>query len=140
MKLKVAFICVHNSCRSQIAEGWANYLGSDILEAYSAGTEEYPQIKPLAKAVMQENNIDLSSQYPKLLSDIPQNIDLVITMGCNVSCPSFPSKWREDWGLEDPSEKGIEEFRRTSEIIKIKMQDLIKRINSGTYKSEIITD
>ena len=133
MKLKVAFICVHNSCRSQMAEGWANFLGSNILEAYSAGTGKYPEIKPLAKSAMLEHGIDLSSQYPKLLADIPQNIDLVVTMGCNAYCPSFPGKWREDWNLEDPSGKGIEEFRKTNKAIKTKIQDLIMRIEKGTF-------
>ena len=103
MKKKVAFICVHNSCRSQMAEAWAKKLGSDVLEVYSAGTEEYPEVKPLAVKVMEEVGIDMSSHYPKLLRDIPGEVDYLITMGCNVECPYIPCHFREDWGLEDPS-------------------------------------
>lgn len=130
MKLKIAFICVHNSCRSQMAEGWAKEMGSDLWLAYSAGTEKYHQVKPLAVQVMQEVGIDISQQTPKLLQDIPQDIDIVITMGCNVSCPAFPSRYREDWGLADPSGQSIEEFRKTRDLIKQKMQDLFERIKT----------
>ena len=130
MKLKIAFICVHNSCRSQMAEGYAQELGSELWSAYSAGTEKYHQVKPLAVQVMQEVGIDISQQTPKLLQEIPQNIDIVITMGCNVSCPAFPSRYREDWGLADPSGQSIEEFRKTRDLIKQKMQDLFERIKT----------
>jgi len=79
MKKKVAFVCVHNSCRSQMAEGWAKKLGSDVLEAYSAGTENYPEVNPLAVQVMEEAGVDISNHYPKLLSDIPAEIDILIS-------------------------------------------------------------
>jgi len=85
MKKKVAFVCVHNSCRSQMAEGWAKKLGSDVLEAYSAGTEKYPEVKPLAVQVMEEAGVDMSDHHPKLLSDIPAEVDILITMGCGSS-------------------------------------------------------
>lgn len=131
MKKKVAFICVHNSCRSQMAEGWAKKLGSDVLEVYSAGTEEYPQVKPGAVQVMEEAYVDMSEHYPKLLSDIPEEIDILITMGCNVVCPYVPCKHSEDWGLEDPSGGPIEGFRNTRDTIKEKVEDLIKRVKKG---------
>lgn len=128
---KVAFVCVHNSCRSQMAEGWAKELGKGIIEAYSAGTEEYPEVKPGAVQVMEEAGIDMSSHYPKLLSDIPEEVDILITMGCNVVCPFVPCSHSEDWGLEDPSGGPIEGFRETRDSIKEKVEDLIKRIESG---------
>ncbi|QIB27545.1 arsenate reductase ArsC [Caloranaerobacter azorensis] len=131
MKKKVAFVCVHNSCRSQMAEGWAKKLGSDVLEVYSAGTEEYPEVKPRAVQVMEEVGVDMSEHYPKLLSDIPEKIDILITMGCNVVCPYIPCEHSEDWGLEDPSGGSIEAFRKTRDIIKEKVEDLIKRIKNG---------
>lgn len=130
MKLKVAFVCVHNSCRSQMAEAWAKALGADIFEAYSAGTENYPEVKPLAVAVMEELGMDMSSHKPKLLSDIPEELDLLITMGCNVVCPFVPSRHTEDWGLTDPSGGPIEDYRVTRDLIKEKMLDLIKRIEN----------
>jgi len=134
MKVKVAFVCVHNSCRSQMAEGWAKHLGSDLLEAYSAGTENYPEVKPLAVAVMEEAGVDMSEHHPKLLTDIPEELDLLITMGCNVVCPFVPNKHSEDWGLDDPSGGPIEDFRVTRDLIKQKVEQLIKRIQTGVIE------
>ncbi len=131
MKKKVAFICVHNSCRSQMAEGWAKKLGSDILEVYSAGTENYPEVKPLAVQVMEEVGIDMSDHYPKLLSNIPEEVDILITMGCNVVCPFVPNSHSEDWGLTDPSGGPIEDYRETRDIIKKKVEDLAKRVRNN---------
>lgn len=131
MKYKIAFVCVHNSCRSQMAEGWAKAIGQDIFEAYSAGTEEYPEVKPLAVEVMEEAGVDMSEHYPKLLSDIPESLDILVTMGCNVQCPFVPSKHTEDWGLEDPSGGPIEGFRVTRDLVKAKLENLIERIQKG---------
>jgi arsenate reductase (thioredoxin) len=127
MKKRVAFVCVHNSCRSQIAEGWMKELGSDIFETYSAGTEEYPEVKPLAVEVMKEVKIDISKQYPKLLKDIPGEVDYLITMGCNVVCPYIPNSITEDWGIEDPSGGTTQDYRIARDIIKEKVIDLINR-------------
>lgn len=138
MKKKVAFVCIHNSCRSQMAEGWAKRLGSDVLEVYSAGTEDYPEVKPKAVKVMEEAEVDMSKHYPKLLTDIPEEIDILITMGCGVTCPYVPCKHQEDWGVEDPSGGPIEGFRETRDIIKEKVLDLIDRVHNdklGEYKS-----
>ena len=111
MKKKVAFICVHNSCRSQIAEALGKYFASDVFEFYSAGTETKPQINQDAVRLMKQlYDIDLEkTQYSKLLKDIPE-VDIVITMGCNVQCPYLPCQYREDWGLEDPTGKDDKEF------------------------------
>lgn len=131
MKKKVAFVCVHNSCRSQMAEGWAKKLGSDVLEAYSAGTEKYPEVKPLAVQVMEEAGVDMSDHHPKLLSDIPAEVDILITMGCNVECPYVLCQHIEDWGLSDPSGGPIEDYRKTRDIIKEKVEDLIQRVKNN---------
>ncbi len=132
-KIKVAFVCVHNSCRSQMAEAIAKHLGSDVFEVYSAGTENYPEVKPLAVEVVEELGISMSENYPKLLSDIPSEIDVVITMGCNVQCPYIPGSYTEDWGLDDPSGKPIEEFRVTRDLVMEKVKELIKRTNDGEF-------
>lgn len=128
---KVAFVCIHNSCRSQMAEGFGRVLGEGIFESYSAGTEDYPQVKPLAVAVMEESGVDMSNHRPKLISDIPGDIDILVTMGCGVECPFVPCSHREDWGLEDPSGGPIDGFRLTRDIIKEKVMDLKARIESG---------
>lgn len=127
----VGFICVHNSCRSIMAEGWANHLGADILEVYSAGTEEYPGPKPMALEVMNDHGVDMSYTSSKLLSDIPEQLDILITMGCGVECPYVPTKHREDWGLDDPSGGPKEGFETTRDIIKGKVIDLIDRVKKG---------
>lgn len=128
-KLKVAFICVHNSCRSQMAEAISKIIAADAYEAYSAGTEVKPQINQDAVAVIKKlYGIDMNhTQKSKLLSDIPA-VDIVITMGCNVQCPYLPCKHREDWGLEDPTGKSEEEFISTAKLIESKVLDLRHRI------------
>lgn len=130
MKRKVAFVCVHNSCRSQMAEAWARHLGADVLEAYSAGTETYPEVKPLAVQVMEEAGVSMAGHKPKLLTDIPEELDILITMGCNVICPFIPNGHQEDWGLEDPSGGTVENFRETRDLIRVKVEDLRRRIIS----------
>ena len=126
---KVAYICVHNSCRSQIAEALGKKLASDVIESYSAGTETKPQINPDAVRLMKQvHNIDMEqTQYSKLLSEIPA-VDVVITMGCNVQCPFLPCAHREDWGLEDPSGKHDEAFLDTIRLIEEKVLDLRERM------------
>ena len=128
---RVAFVCVHNSCRSQMAEAFGRILGIGVFESYSAGTEVKDQINQDAVRIMKEIGIDMELlQRSKLLQDIPP-VDIVITMGCNVSCPYLPCSHREDWGLEDPSGKSDEDFRYTRDLIKDKMMDLIARIQAG---------
>ncbi len=110
-KPKVAFVCVHNSCRSQIAEALGKLLAADVFDSYSAGTETKPQINQDAVRLMKQlYGVDMElTQHSKLLADIPP-VDILVTMGCNVSCPSLPCKHREDWGLDDPTSKGDNEF------------------------------
>ncbi|WP_434631983.1 arsenate reductase ArsC [Thermoanaerobacterium thermosaccharolyticum] len=131
MKVKVAFICVANSCRSQMAEGFAKHYGSDVLEVYSAGTKLAERVNPNAVEVMKEVGIDISSHKPKLLDEIPSKVDILITMGCNVECPYIPCKLKEDWGLDDPDGKPLEEFRKTRDIIESKVKELIKRVKNN---------
>ena len=123
--IKVAFICVHNSCRSQIAEALGKFLYKDRFESCSAGTEVKDRINPDAVRIMKERfGIDMeASQRPKLLKDIPP-ADIVITMGCNVQCPALPSRHREDWGLDDPTGKGDAAFHRVIDLIERKLKIL----------------
>lgn len=125
---KVAFICVHNSCRSQIAEALGKHFYPGRFEFYSAGTEVKPQINQNAVRFMKQlYGIDMEkSQYPKLLVDIPA-VDIVITMGCNVSCPALPCEHREDWGLEDPTGKGDSEFIRVISTIEENIRALCSK-------------
>jgi arsenate reductase len=124
-KPKVAFICIHNSCRSQIAEALGKHLAGDAFESYSAGTETKPQLNQDAVRLMKQlYGIDMEkTQRPKLLSEIPP-VDIVITMGCNVTCPYLPCKHREDWGLDDPTGKGDEDFIALIREIERKIKQL----------------
>lgn len=124
-KPKVAFICVHNSCRSQIAEALGKHFASDVFDSYSAGTEIKDRINPDAVRIMKQlYGIDMEeTQHPKLLSDIP-SVDVVITMGCNVDCPYLPCMRREDWGLDDPTGKPDAEFVKVIDLIEKKINEL----------------
>ena len=131
-KKKVAFVCVHNSCRSQMAEALGKLYGAEVFESYSAGTEVKPQINQDAVRVIRKlYDVDMNqTQRSKLLEDI-QEVDIVITMGCNVNCPYVPCEHREDWGLEDPSGKEEEAFVFTAKKIEEKVKELAKRIQGG---------
>ena len=110
-KKKIAFICVHNSCRSQIAEALGKHLASDVFESYSAGTEIKSSINQDAVRIMKEMyGIDMEqTQYSKLILDIPKP-DIAISMGCNVGCPFIGRAFDDNWGHEDPTEKSDDEF------------------------------
>lgn len=129
---KVAFICVHNSCRSQMAEALGKFLAGDVFESYSAGTELRPQINQDAVRMIKDiYEIDMEeTQKSKLLEDIPA-VDIVITMGCNVQCPMLQCEYREDWGLDDPSGKSDEEFKVIIDKIYNKIIELREKITSG---------
>lgn len=129
-KPKVAFICTHNSCRSQMAEAISKIKAADIFEAYSAGTQIKKQINSRAvKAIQKLYGVDMTqSQRPKLLSELPP-ADIVVTMGCGVQCPYLPCKHREDWALPDPTGGAEADFIRTAKIIEEKILDLIGRIS-----------
>ena len=124
-KKKIAFICVHNSCRSQIAEALGKHLAADVFEAYSAGTETKPQINQDAVRIMKElYGIDMEqTQYSKLITDIPDP-DIAISMGCNVGCPFIGRAFDDNWELTDPTGKTDEEFKNTIKKIEQKILKL----------------
>lgn len=134
VKPKVAFICVHNSCRSQMAEALGKHFASDVFESYSAGTELRPHINQDAVRLIKEiYNIDMEeTQRSKLLPDIPE-VDIVIKMGCNVICPFLPSQHEEDWGLDDPSGKSDDEFK----LIIAKIEENVKILAEKIKNNEI---
>ena len=128
-KLKVAFICVHNSCRSQIAEALGKKLAFDVFESYSAGSETKMQINQDAVVIMKKlYGIDMEkTQYSKLVCDIPTP-DILISMGCNVECPYIGMPFDDDWGLEDPTGKSEEEYIKVIKEIEGKVLALRERI------------
>ena len=129
-KPKIAFICVHNSCRSQIAEALGRHLAADVFESYSAGTEVKDHINQDAVRLMKDlYHIDMEAegQHSKLLEILPP-VDVMITMGCNVQCPVLPCKWRDDWGLEDPTGQPDDVFVETIRQIEKKIYQLKERV------------
>ena len=128
-KLKVAFICVHNSCRSQIAEALEKKLAFDVFESYSAGSETKMQINQDAVGIMKKlYGIDMEkTQYSKLVCDIPTP-DILISMGCNVECPYIGMPFDDDWGLDDPTGKSEEEYIKVIKEIEGKVLALRERI------------
>ena len=128
-KPKVAFICVHNSCRSQIAEALGKHLAGDVFESYSAGTETKPQINQDAVRLMKKlYGIDMEqTQYSKLISDIPTP-DIAISMGCDVGCPFIGRPFDDDWGLLDPTGMDDAEFERVIALIEENVLKLVQHI------------
>lgn len=128
-KKKVAFICVHNSCRSQIAEALGKHLASDVFDSYSAGTETKSHINQDAVRIMKElYAIDMEqTQYSKRLVDIP-NPDIAISMGCNVSCPFIGREFDDNWRLEDPTGKSDEEFKKIIQLIENQILELKEKL------------
>ena len=131
-KPKVAFICVHNSCRSQIAEALGKKLASDVFESYSAGTETKPQINQDAVRIMKQlYGIDMEqTQYSKLISDIPEP-DIAISMGCNVGCPFIGRPFDDNWGLDDPTGQSDAVFEETIRKIHAKILELMRRLREA---------
>ena len=128
MRKKVAFICVHNSCRSQIAEAIGNHLYSDYIECYSAGTELKDQINQDAVRIVKElYGIDMEAKghHSKLIDEIPAP-DIAISMGCDVGCPFIGRAFDDDWGLVDPTGKSDEEFKKVIDEIEGKLKGLVK--------------
>ena len=129
-KKKVAFICVHNSCRSQIAEALGKHLAGDVFESYSAGTETKPRINQDAVRLMKEiYGIDMekNGQYSKLISEIPE-IDIAISMGCNVGCPFIGRIFDDNWGIDDPTGKSDEVFRKVIREIEKRVIELKEKL------------
>ncbi len=132
-KKKVAFICVHNSCRSQIAEALGKHLASDIFESYSAGTETKPQINQDAVRVMKEIygiDMEANGQYSKLIADIP-DVDIAVSMGCNVGCPFIGRAFDDNWGLDDPTGKSDDDFKAVIQRIEENIFELKKRLSEN---------
>lgn len=123
----VLFVCIENSCRSQMAEGFAKHLGGGRWQAYSAGSRPSGVIHPIAIQVMQEAGIDISRQASKGFDDLPIDMfDYVVSMGCRDFCPFAPAKERIEWNIADPKDKYIDFFREVRDKIKEKVLSVIK--------------
>ena len=125
-KLKILFVCVENARRSQMAQGFAESLGKEKLEVYSAGSQPSSEIDPLVIEVMKEKGIDLSTKRPKGLNDLPQiEMDYLITMGCEETCPAVLAKKMIEWNIPDPKGKSVDEVRKIRDMIEQKVKTLL---------------
>lgn len=132
--MKVLFLCVGNSCRSQMAEGFARELGKGILEVRSAGTKPASAVAHLALEAMREKGIDISGQHPKLLTaEMVEWADILISMGCGVekSCPAIYLDMFEDWAIEDPYRQPIGDYRVARDLIEAKVRELLECITNA---------
>jgi protein-tyrosine-phosphatase len=130
-KIKIVFICVENARRSQMAEEFANAFGQGKLEVYSAGSRPSLEIDPLVIEVMKERGIDLTAKRPKGLNDLPPiEMDYLITMGCEETCPTVPTKKFIEWEIPDPKGKSIDVFRGVRDLIENKVRTLLKEMES----------
>ena len=126
---RVLFVCVENSCRSQIAEAFARMHGAGAVEPYSAGSKPSGQVNPKAVESMRELGYDLSKHGSKSLSDIPAvEYDMAVTMSCGDACPNVRAKTREDWTIPDPKAMAPAEFRAVRALIQWKVQELLARL------------
>jgi len=129
---KVLFVCVENSCRSQMAEGWAHQLGKGKIEAYSAGSKPSGAVNPDAVKAMAEAGVDISGQGSKGFFDLPvKEFDYVVTMGCKDVCPFVPADKHIEWQIEDPKGKDLDYFRKARDVIKMKVAGLIETLKGG---------
>ncbi len=129
---KVLFVCVENSCRSQIAEAFAKIHGSDVIESYSSGSRPSGIVNPKAIASIKDIGYDMSTHRSKSLSEIPDiEYDYVITMGCGDECPFVKSKHREDWEIPDPKDMDMKGFQSIRDMIGEKVKKLIADIRKG---------
>ena len=129
MKKRVLFVCIENSCRSQMAEGFAKKWGGDVLDAWSAGSKPSGKVNETGIKVMAEKGIDLSTHRSKGLTEIPEGKwDHVITMGCGDACPFVPAAHRDDWALRDPKNLPLDEFRVVRDDIESRVKKLIEEV------------
>jgi arsenate reductase (thioredoxin) len=125
----VLFLCVHNAGRSQMALGWFEHLAGDRAVAWSGGSEPGTEVNPAAIAAMAEVGIDISREFPKPWTDeIVQAADVVVTMGCGDACPLFPGKRYEDWVLDDPAGRSVEEVRPVRDEIGERVRALLDEL------------
>ncbi len=135
-KAKIAFVCVHNSCRSQMAEAITKTRFAETFEAFSAGTTPKNAINSDAVATINRlYGVDMGrAQYPKKLEELPSDLDFLITLGCGVECPYIPSHHREDWPIDDPTGQSKRVFESTAKTLEQKIETLKHRIEAGEFK------
>ena len=128
--IRILFVCIENSCRSQMAEGFSRALGKEKIAAYSAGSSPSGIVNPTAIAVMKEKDIDLSTHTSKSVADLPvQSFDVIVTMGCGDACPAISASKRIEWNIPDPKSHPLETFRAVRDKIQAHVKDLLDKLS-----------
>jgi protein-tyrosine-phosphatase len=132
MKKRILFVCIENSNRSQMSQAFANMLGGDRVEAYSAGSRPSGKINPKAIAAMKELGYDLSTHSSKSLEEVREKapFEIVVTMGCGDACPWMPAKRFVDWDIPDPRDMNEQDFRAVRDLIKEKVSGLVRELDT----------
>jgi protein-tyrosine-phosphatase len=127
---RILFVCVENSCRSQMAEAFGRLHGAGRVEVYSAGSHPSGQVNAQASASMRERGYDLAQHTSKALTEIPDvEYDVAVTMGCGDACPLVRARRREDWGIPDPKGLPPEQFRAVRDLIETRVKDLLAELD-----------
>jgi protein-tyrosine-phosphatase len=122
----VLFLCVHNAGRSQMAAGWMRELAGDRVDVFSGGSEPAARLNPAAVAAMAEKGIDISGEQPQRWADETiRAADVIVTMGCGDECPFYPGRRYEDWALDDPAGRSLDEVRPIRDEIDRRVQRLL---------------
>lgn len=128
-RLRVLFVCVENSCRSQLAEALARLLFADRIEAHSAGSRPAGNVHPKVMLSMRSMGYDMARHRSKTLDEVPQqDWDWLITMGCGDACPDVRARQRADWQIPDPRQLPLEEFERVRDLIRTRIEDLASSV------------
>jgi protein-tyrosine-phosphatase len=126
----VLFLCVHNAGRSQMALGWLRHLGGDRVRAFSGGSEPASEVNPVAVQAMAERGIDISRESPQRWTDeVLAEVDVVVTMGCGDACPVIPGKSYEDWEVDDPAGKSLDDVRPIRDDIEQRVRGFLRRLD-----------
>lgn len=128
--LRVLFVCIENSNRSQMAEAFARQMGGPRVEAFSAGSRPSGRVNPRAIEAMREKGCDLTKHESKALTDLPAvEFDAAVTMGCGDACPNVRARVREDWSIPDPRDMAPEELRGVRDLIEAQVRSLLERLD-----------
>src|ERR671914_828896 len=135
---EVLFVCVQNAGRSQIAAALLDHYAEGRVHVRSAGSDPADQVNPNVVRALAELDVDVAQEFPKPLTDeVVRAADAVITMGCGDACPIYPGKRYEDWEVDDPAEKSLDEVRAIRDAIELRVRELLRTLTAEPAGSRL---
>lgn len=132
---RIVFLCIENSCRSQMAEAIARQVGGGRFEVASAGSRPSGQVEPMVFDVLKEKGIPVEDQFSKGIEDLPHLLwDVVVSMGCGDNCPTLIGRRHVDWNIENPRGKDVDFFRRVRDEIEEKVRGLLQEVDTSYHE------